>query len=446
MSAGADDLPPGTRFSSLSGLRSGVVGQVLGAGGQGAVYQVEIDGGQFALKWYHEHYVGIDTGLESRLARAAQRGAPDARFLWPLELVRIPGRKSFGYVMPLRDAAYAGMRDLIAPPPKRLELSLGARAQVCQHIAHCFLQLHASGFCYQDINFGNIFLNPDTADVLVCDNDNVSIDGAEASIYGTRKFMAPEVVRREVLPSTKTDLFSMAVMFFYVIFGWHPLDGRREAGIKILDAAAENMLYGDEPLFIFDPVNNANGPVEQLHDALVYRWRSINEDLRQLFIRSFTGGLFSPGARVHEYEWRSVFQAIPGAVFQCASCGYENVASIGGSNELQPDVCGYCGQSPRVPALLVHGKSVFVLEPGRTVILDGTADGSAAPVAAVESHPDRPEILGLRNLTDETWRTEVPGYSATPIAPGKTIRLLDGLKLDIGGRNSYVVNPADTSS
>jgi hypothetical protein len=32
------------------------------------------------------------------------------------------------------------------------------------------------------------------------------------------------VVRRQALPSTKTDLYSMAVLFFYMIFNWHPLD------------------------------------------------------------------------------------------------------------------------------------------------------------------------------------------------------------------------------
>ena len=123
---------------------------------------------------------------------------------------------------------YVSIRDLIAAPPKRVELDLGRRAKICVQLAESFLELHASGFCYQDINFGNIFFNPETARILICDNDNVNIDGADASIYGTRKFMAPEVVRRETLPNSRTDLYSMSVLFFYTLLGWHPLDGRRE--------------------------------------------------------------------------------------------------------------------------------------------------------------------------------------------------------------------------
>ena len=76
-------------------------------------------------------------------------------------MVEVAGSASFGYVMPLRTGNYRGMGDLIAPPPQRLELTLAQRALVCERLAHCFLQLHSSGFCYQDVNFGNIFLEPD---------------------------------------------------------------------------------------------------------------------------------------------------------------------------------------------------------------------------------------------------------------------------------------------
>ncbi len=441
-----DNLEPGTVFHTDSGRRAGSVGNLLGAGGQGAVYEISLDGGRFALKWYHEHYIALDTGLRSRLSKAVERGAPDPRFLWPLEMVSIPGHASFGYVMPLRQAEYVGMRELIAPPPQRVELTLAQRARVSRHVAHCFLQLHASGFCYQDINFGNIFLHPQQADILVCDNDNVNIDGAPASIYGTRKFMAPEVVRRETLPCTKTDLFSMAVMFFYVMFGWHPLDGRREAEIRILDADAENRLYGTEPVFIFDDVNSANGPLEGMHDALVYRWQSLNPALRSLFSRSFTTGLFNPQLRIHEHEWRSVFDAIPAAVYQCAECGYENIAQLDDQGNRTDVLCGYCRRDPGMAALMQMGRRILVLQAGATLAQRDVDDsGADAPLARVEAHPEHQHVLGLRNLSNSTWRAEIPGYSATPINPGQTIRLLHGLNLELDSGPALINNPEDTS-
>lgn len=141
-------LEPGTKFLSRNGLRTGVVGGVLGEGGQGAVYEVELERSRFALKWYHDSYVRVDEGLYQRLAKAVERGAPHRSFLWPLELVQVLGRDSFGYLMPLRDPDFVGMRDLIAPPPQRVELSLAQRITLCTHIAQSFMELHASGFCY----------------------------------------------------------------------------------------------------------------------------------------------------------------------------------------------------------------------------------------------------------------------------------------------------------
>ena len=66
--------------------------------------------------------------------------------------------------------------------PRRLAPSLTARANACCLIADSFLKLHAKGLCYQDINFGNIFLDPVLGDICICDNDNVDINGERGEI------------------------------------------------------------------------------------------------------------------------------------------------------------------------------------------------------------------------------------------------------------------------
>jgi len=434
----------GTAFTSVNGRRSGEVLRLLGAGGQGAVYEVRFEGALFALKWYHDYYNEIDTGLRPRLQRALERGAPDERFLWPLELVTVAASTSFGYIMPLRTANYRGMGDLIAPPPQRLELSFPARANVCEQLATCFLQLHSRGFCYQDVNFGNIFLEPETADVLICDNDNVNVDGADASIYGTRKFMAPEVVRRETLPSTKTDLFSMAVMFFYVIFGWHPLDGQREAKARILDGKTEMSLYGTDPLFLFDPDDNSNGPVSGLHDPLIARWDALGEELRSLFLQSFGVGMSQPGSRVLENQWQSAFRNARLSAYSCGHCEQSVLVTATALAASTVPPCSYCGELTNPPPVLTTGKRVLVLGDGLQLTQgELTGAGSNRAAGLVNAHPSRPGILGLKNLSSDHWQTEIPGYSATAIAPGKTVRLLDGLRLGIGRSNFQVSNPKD---
>ena len=77
--------------------------------------------------------------------------------------------------MPLRDPRYKGIVGLMK---RRVEPTFRALATAGLELAHSFLELHVQGLCYRDISFGNVFFDPQSGDVLICDNDNVTIDGA----------------------------------------------------------------------------------------------------------------------------------------------------------------------------------------------------------------------------------------------------------------------------
>ena len=69
-------------------------------------------------------------------------------------------------------------------------------------------------------------IDPGSMALLICDNDNVDVDGAPPTSLGTPKFMAPEIVRGEASPTMDTDLHSLAVVLFYLLFLCHPLEGK----------------------------------------------------------------------------------------------------------------------------------------------------------------------------------------------------------------------------
>ncbi len=442
-------LKQGDLFESLNGHRRGTVGDFLGQGGQGAVFRADFGTGVYAIKWYHNHYIEIDANLKDRLERAIARGAPDHRFLWPLELVFQPGQPhSYGYVMGLRPSEFRSIRELLAPPPNRINLSLEKRFFVCWQIADSFLSMHANGFCYQDINFGNFFIHPSTGQVMICDNDNVNVDGGEASVYGTRKFMAPEVVRRETTPNSRTDLYSMAVLFFYVLIGWHPLDGKREADAQILTPDAEQALYGTDPLFIFDADNDSNGPVSPLHDMLVCRWNTLPPTLRDLFQQAFGTGLENPNERVIEKDWLKAFDACQRAVFNCEDCRFEHVFApeLGKNDQIS---CAYCSEQINVPATFRFGNKCIALTIDSVVALTDLGNPNAnrwESVAVVVAHPTKPGVLGMRNTTADPWRVESADGVVTLVSPGKTVLLADRLQIEIGQHRGRIYAPGGLSS
>jgi serine/threonine protein kinase len=80
----------------------------------------------------------------------------------------------------------------------------------CIHLVEAYRALHSQGIAYRDISQGNVFFDPATGDILVCDNDNAVVDGRQAGIEGTMEFMAPELVRGDpgASPSTQSTWFS----------------------------------------------------------------------------------------------------------------------------------------------------------------------------------------------------------------------------------------------
>ena len=92
-------LKAGTFLSSESSTKYKVV-SLLGAGGQGEVYDVESNGKHYALKWYFKHMATREQ--KAILDNLVAKGSPDASFLWPQDLIFKSYGEPFGYIMPLR--------------------------------------------------------------------------------------------------------------------------------------------------------------------------------------------------------------------------------------------------------------------------------------------------------------------------------------------------------
>src|ERR1043166_5136279 len=203
-------LTPGQELASVSGQICKVEA-FLGGGGQGEVYEASYCGAQVALKYFFPQIATPEQ--RAAIDYLVQKQAPDARFLWPLEVISSPKVQGFGYLMPLRPPQFKNIVDLMK---RRIDPSFRALCTAGMQLADSFLKLHSLGLCYRDISFGNAFFDPDSGETLICDNDNVAADGtAHISILGTPRFMAPEIVRGEAVPSTDTDLYSLAVLLFY---------------------------------------------------------------------------------------------------------------------------------------------------------------------------------------------------------------------------------------
>lgn len=404
----------------------------LGGGGQGEVYQATLDGKPVALKWYYP--ASATPEQQKALETLVRMGPPSDRFLWPSELASATSTPGFGYVMPLRDRRFRSIVDLMK---RRIEPSFRALATAGLELSHSYLQLHTKGLCYRDISFGNAFFDPDTGEILICDNDNVAVDNqARSAVYGTPRFMAPEIVRGEAVPSTQTDLFSLAVLLFYMFVMHHPLEGKKELEIKCLDLPAMKKLYGTEPLFIFDPVDNSNEPDRHYHRNAIAFWTVYPRFLRDLFTKAFTDGIADPQhGRVRESNWRAVMVRLRDSIIYCTRCNAENFHDPDApADEVRH--CWSCRHGLRLPPRVRIGRN-FVMLNHDTMLFAHHVDEEkkydfTQPVAAVTKHPSDPSIWGLKNLSVQTWSATNQKGEVKDVSPGRSVSLAVGTKINFG--------------
>ena len=417
------------------------ISELIGSGGQGQVYRVLMHGQDYALKWYFPQ----NATKEQRAAvdRLVRKGAPNERFLWPMDIALCQGVPSFGYLMPLRDPRFRGMADLMN---RAVDPTFRALIIAALELADSFLQLHSRGFCYSDISFGNIFLDPDTGEISICDNDNVAVDGESVSgVLGTPRFMAPEVVREEATPNISTDLYSLSVILFYMLMVHHPLEGRNETGFNCLDLEAMKQLYGTEALFIFDPKNRANRPVPGLHDNALTFWNFYPDYLCDIFTRAFTDGLGDPGARVRESEWRTVLTRMRDQIFYCNHCGAKNFLSDEGDlpGPVPDQECWACHKIMLPPLRLRLGHHVVILNQD-TILYAHHVDANrrndySQIMAEMVPHPKRSDVWGLKNISAQTWVSYPPVGQPVEVPSGRSVSLVSGLQLRFGNIEGVVL-------
>ena len=398
---------------SLVGGGTATIVKELGRGGQGIVYLVEVCGEKKALKWYLN---APDDKFYRNLEHNITSGAPSDAFLWP-EYLTEKQQGSYGYIMKLRPQNYYEFGNFLLAKVsfKSFTAMLSAAMRICDG----FMMLHRFGYSYQDLNDGNFFIDPQTGDVLICDNDNVMPQGEKSGIMGKARYMAPEIVAGGI-PDKYSDRFSLSVILFMLFYANHPFEGAKVVACPCMTESFEKRFYGSEALFIYDPINKSNLPVRGIHQNVIRRWPVFPQLLRDTFIEEFSKEkLQNPSTRMIEQNWKKIISTVRDSLVVCRHCTEDTFVNI--SNTI--DKCMNCSKDVDLSKrLVINNRSLPLIN--KTAIYideDNTPDG----VVTTDSNG----FMLIKNVSSETWTVETPSGKIKTVAPNEILPVKEGLKI-----------------
>lgn len=414
-------MQPGKKVRLTNGTTA-TVKKEIGHGGQGTVYLVNVEGKDMAMKWY---YKNPGKAFYKNLSNNVHAGAPASNFIWPLAITEEIGG-TFGYVMEVRPAGYEDMGNFILAKAKFANVH--AQLEACLQICSAFQKLHIRGLSYQDINDGNFFINPETGAVLICDNDNVAPDGTSMGILGKAGYMAPEIIEGTKMPDRYTDYFSLAVCLFILIYMNRPFEGKWSMRYPDNDPATAKRLYGFESVFIMDPNNVRNRPVEGLHNNVIRRWGIYPSLLQRAFCRTFSSGAIKdPTKRLMDRQWSNILLQIRSMYTKCPVCGKETFIDI-----FKPDSrCIYCKKRTTPYGTLNVGRFSIPLVSGQPIYACMVSDEDCLG-RKIGRTMTRQGMVAIENCSDTPWTVILPDGQSKIVEKGHGLLATKGFKIRFG--------------
>lgn len=432
-------LKEGQRVELYNG-GSVVVEKFLGSGGQGLVYSVRCeDGNTMALKWYHHPSIIADDKFYENLRTYELRGISIPTFIWPRQVTE--RTDSFGYLMELRPAEYIELGNFfcIDKYPQAYFRSEYAKITAALQLAFSFAMLHQAGYSFKDINDGNLFVDPYTGNIKICDTDNVVPAGSTSGIVGKPRYIASEVLHGK-RPDHLSDRLSLAIILYRILMLDHPFDGAVTARYaSLLTPELESKFFGTEAIFCYDPERVENRPIPEVHPNSDYYWHYITEELRSLFKKAFSSeALSTPMSRVSSMDWTMAFARVRADMIFCKASPEDEMHDFL-AEETVPQTCPIC-LNPVEPfaTLEFDDDTKYRLCVGKLLFIGPSLKAIGTTVKATNHNGG--ECISLKNISKNTWIAEVEGQRIE-IPPESVIPVKSGTNIDFGILKAKIVFP-----
>lgn len=308
-----------------------VLTEKLGQGGQGVVWKT--DNPKVLVKGYtskNQEHRQLWLEQISWLMRQDLVGLNIAK---PVALLAAP---RMGYLMELMDGLepLSRLLEVVVEDGVKGYLSSGGlarRLRLLAKLASTLSLLHARGMSFGDLSPDNIYISAEIehAELWLIDCDNISFESQPCRALFTPDYGAPELLRGEAEFSTRTDIWSFAVIAYRLLTGNHPLKGDLvNYGEPELESQA---LRGELP-WIGHLEAQANSTDCGIGLGIVATGK-----LAQLFRTCFEAGLAEPSMRPSMASWLEAIHEATERIVDCQACDSSYLFN-------RETCCPFCGE------------------------------------------------------------------------------------------------------
>jgi serine/threonine protein kinase len=191
--------------------------------------------------------------------------------------------------------------------------ALRLRLKVCYNLAAALRMVHATGkYVLVDLKPDNILIKSNGV-VSIVDTDSIEVIENGATLFPAT-VATPEYTPNEYYTGTKPgkimidpswDNFSLAVIYYRLLFGVHPYAATSKAPYDNVNALGDKIKHG---LFVHNlQLSDQFTVVPPPHRAFA----QLDRDLQKLFIRTFVNGHEDPILRPTPEEWGQTLTNTP---------------------------------------------------------------------------------------------------------------------------------------
>ena len=286
-----------------------IIGKLIGAGGEGAVYEDQNDP-HMVIKVLHQQHATLERS--AKLQAMCNNPPQNAQALsWPDAVETDAG--GIRYRMP-RASGKGGTAYRFISANERRQLSereqgYEYRTRIGVKIAEAFRWLHTIHVRIGDVNPSNILVN-DNGSVMLIDCDSFQIPGPPGHqpypcVVGSPEYTAPEIddFRRQ-FRSQDSDNFALAVLLYQLLGnGSHPYQGIDASAADAVSNIRERI---KEHRFAHQPQGGLWRPTP----GQVRSWCAMSEAVRNAFRQAFSPGASHIGRPTAD-AWASILEQNP---------------------------------------------------------------------------------------------------------------------------------------